>query len=60
MNPVIHDIALEVGGSHYPQVGGKLLEGSILMAVRQCMAIAIQNGAGLTAEAIAQHFGIDE
>ena len=59
MNPVIHDIALATGGSHWPTVGGKLLEDSVIMAVRQCMAIAIQNGAGLTAEAIAQHFGID-
>jgi len=60
MKQVVHDIALEVGGSHWPTVGGKLLEQSILTAVRQCMAIAIQNGAGLTAQAIAQHFGIDE
>ena len=60
MNLTVHDIALEVGGSHYPLVEGQLLEQSILMAVRQCMAIAIQNGAGLTAQAIAQHFGIEE
>jgi hypothetical protein len=59
MNPVIHDIALATGGSHWPTVGGKLLEDSVLTAVRQCMAIAIQNGAGLTAQAIAQHFGIE-
>ena len=25
-NPVFHKIALEVGGAHYPTVGGELLE----------------------------------
>lgn len=60
MNQKIHDIALEVGGSHYPTVGGELLERSILTAVRECMRIAIDNGAGLTAEAIAKRFGLDK
>lgn len=59
MNPVIHDISLATGGSHYPRVGGQLLEQSILMAVRQCVTIAIQNGDNLTAQAIVQHFGIE-
>jgi hypothetical protein len=60
MNSQAHDIALAVGGSHYPVVGGQLLEQSILMAAKQCIDIAIQNGAGLTAQAIAQHFEIKE
>ncbi len=60
MNPRIHDIALATGGSFYPAVGGNLLEQSVLMAVRQCMAIALDNDDIRTAEAIAQHFGIDE
>ncbi len=59
MNPVIHDIALATGGSHWPTVGGKLLEDSVLTAVRQCMAIALANDDPFTAQAIAQHFGID-
>ncbi len=59
MNPVIHDIALATGGSHWPTVGGKLLEDSVLTAVRQCIAIAKENGAELTALNIAQHFGIE-
>lgn len=60
MNPVIHDIALATGGSFYPDVGGNLLEQSVLMAVRQCIVIALDNDDIRTAEAIAQHFGIDE
>jgi hypothetical protein len=59
MNQKIHDIALQAGGSHWPTVGGKLLEQSVLTAVRQCMAIAQGNGSDLTARDIAQHFGID-
>lgn len=60
MNPRIHDIALATGGSFYPAVGGNLLEQSVLMAVRQCIAIALDNDDIRTAESIAQHFGIDE
>lgn len=60
MNEKIHNIALQVGGSHYPTVGGELLEKAILMAVGECMAIALGNGADLTAQDIAQHFGIDK
>jgi hypothetical protein len=60
MNPVIHDIALATGGSHWPTVGGHLLEQSILVAVQQCIDIAIQNGDQPTAKAIANHFQIGQ
>jgi hypothetical protein len=60
MKPVIYDIALEAGGSHYPQVGGDLLERSILMAVRKCIEIALANDDPFTAQDIAQHFGVEE
>jgi hypothetical protein len=60
MNKRIEQIALQAGGSFYPAAGGKLLEDSVLMAVRQCIAIALDNDDIRTAEAIAQHFGIDE
>lgn len=60
MNPVIHDIALATGGSFYPAVGGNLLEQSVLMAVRQCITIALDNRDPLTAQDIAQHFGIEQ
>jgi hypothetical protein len=60
MNPRIHDIALATGGSHYPEVGGKLLEQSILMAVGKCIELALANDDPLTALDIAQHFGIEQ
>jgi hypothetical protein len=59
MNPQVHDIALATGGSHWPTVGGRLLEQSILAAVRQCIAIAVANDDSVTAQDIAQHFGIE-
>ena len=59
MNKVVHDIALAVGGSHYPVVGGKLLEDSILMAVRECIKLALANDDQMTACDIAEHFGIE-
>lgn len=60
MNQKIHDIALQVGGSFYPDVGGDLLEKAILMAVRECMDIATENGCDYTAMDIATRFGIDQ
>ncbi len=60
MNQKVHDIALQVGGGHWPTVGGDLLERSILMAVRKCIDIALANDDPFTAQDIAQHFGIEE
>ena len=39
-NPKFYDIALAVGGSHYPDVGGDLLEKALAMVVKQCAEIA--------------------
>lgn len=43
MKKVFHDIALQVGGSHYPDVGGDLLEKFGEMVVQKCIN-SIQNG----------------
>lgn len=37
MKKVFHDIALQVGGSHYPDVGGDLLEKFGEMVVQKCI-----------------------
>lgn len=42
MNKKIHDIALQVGGSHYPNVGGDLLEQFAKAVVMECVH-AVQN-----------------
>jgi hypothetical protein len=62
MKKQIYDIALEVGGSFYPAVGGQLLEQSILMAVKKCIEIALANGDEQTALDISEYFdiGIDD
>jgi len=39
MKKVYHDIALQVGGSHYPEVGGELLEKFGEMVVQRCIDI---------------------
>lgn len=49
-------IALSVGGSLYPEVGGHLLEKSIEMAVRQCADIALNNNQQEIATQILQKF----
>jgi nitric oxide synthase oxygenase domain/subunit len=56
MKPIIKQIALEAGGSHYPVVGGRLLEHSIEIAVRQCAAIALEHQQYNVAKEILQKF----
>ena len=36
MHKRIHDLALQAGGSHYPDVGGKTLEKFAELIVREC------------------------
>lgn len=43
MKKVYEEIALQVGGSHYPEVGGERLEQFGEMIVQKCIDI-IQNG----------------
>jgi hypothetical protein len=55
MKQPYHDIAVATGGSHYPDVGGRLLEQFGRSVVQRCMALADAE----TAERIAQEFGIE-
>ena len=59
MKPIIKQIALEVGGSHYPTVGGELLQKSIEHAVRQCAEIALINKQYTVAEQILEKFELN-
>ena len=56
MKQPYHDIALAAGGSHYPSVGGQLLEQFGRLVAQRCMALADTE----TAERIAQEFGIEQ
>jgi hypothetical protein len=56
MKQPYHDIALAAGGSHYPDMGGRLLEQFGQLVVQRCMALAD----AATAERIAQEFGIEQ
>lgn len=56
-NPKFYQIALEVGGSHYPEVGGQLLEQALAMVVKQCAEIA-QREDHDPSECILSHFNI--
>jgi hypothetical protein len=56
MKQPYHDIALAAGGSHYPSVGGQLLEQFGRLVAQRCMALADAE----TAERIAQEFGIEQ
>ena len=39
MKQKIKELALEAGGSHYPDVGGKTLEAFAELLVKECMAL---------------------
>lgn len=56
-NPKLFEIALQTGGSHYPSVGGELLEQFGTAIVKQCAEIA-QREDHDPAECILTHFGI--
>jgi hypothetical protein len=56
MKQPYHDIALAAGGSHYPDVGGRLLEQFGQLVVERCMSLADTE----TAERIAQEFGLSK
>lgn len=68
LTPRFFDIALQVGGSHYPTVGGELLQRFGEEVVKECAKIAELKEQG-SAEFdhntsvgwyIKQHFGIDQ
>lgn len=42
MNSKIKEIALQTGGSHYPNVGGELLEQFARKVINECI-VAVQN-----------------
>jgi hypothetical protein len=52
------DIALQVGGSHYPEVGGDLLQKFGDTVAKECAKIARENSDMTTAKAIELRFGI--
>jgi hypothetical protein len=56
MKQPYHDIALAAGGSHYPSVGGRLLEQFGQLVAERCVALADAE----TARRIAQEFGIEQ
>lgn len=39
LKPIYHDIALQVGGAHYPEVGGELLQRFADELVRRCAEV---------------------
>lgn len=59
MKKIIEQIALQTGGSHYPTVGGYLLEQSIELVVRQCAEVALLHNQPKIAEQILQKFELN-
>ena len=63
MNERIKEIALQAGGSHYPEVNTMQLEKFADMIIRECADIAIYNGCGDFVDIrqkLFDHFGIEQ
>ena len=60
MNDRIKEFALQAGGSHYPDVGGKTLENFALMLINECIKIAVFKGDATTGKEIKKHFGVSD
>ena len=61
MKKIIKEIALQVGGSHYPDVGGQLLEKFADTVVLRCALIANKfDDTGAAKSAILREFEIKD
>ena len=61
MNEKIKELALQAGGSHYPDVGGKTLEKFAELMVRECIsALDDADGSVHHRECLLEHFGVEE
>jgi len=63
MHKRIHDLALQAGGSHYPDVGGKTLEKFAELIVAECanqVDWILAEGGKTQGDLIKEHFGVEE
>jgi len=71
MNELLKNIALQVGGSHYPEVSRPYFEKTVELVIAECISVLEQraenwrtDSAALEARrcitAVKQHFGITE
>lgn len=59
-NPKLYEIALQTGGSHYPSVGGELLEKFAEKIIRECADVAgFHDKDAFVSLRIKEHFGLD-
>jgi hypothetical protein len=60
MNPKIKELALQAGGSHYPEVGGKTLEKFAELIVAECADFLRDTlDDHFAAEQLEEHFGVE-
>jgi hypothetical protein len=63
MNERIKELALQAGGSHYPDVGGKTLEKFAELIVKEMLKTCEEHPGWtgrMIGEEIKQHFGVGE
>ena len=67
MNPIVEKLALQAGGSHYPEVGGKTLEYFAKLVVLECANELMKWESEPfpldpkhAAKIVKEHFGVEE
>jgi hypothetical protein len=60
MNEKIKELALQAGGSHYPDVGGKTLEKFAELIVKECAKRSEELGQPELGKGLVKHFGVEE
>ena len=63
MNKRIREIALQAGGSHYPEVNAMQLEKFAELIVAECAGVADHSnvtGKSIIGQRIKEHFGVEE
>jgi hypothetical protein len=59
MKPKYHDVALAAGGSHYPSVGGKLLDTYSDILVLEAVKLLDAAGHADSAQLLKQYFEVE-
>lgn len=55
MNKKLHDMALQIGGSHYPEVSQQYFESTVRLVIEECSKIL-----GVDSTILLQHFELDK
>ena len=60
MNKKLHEMALQIGGSHYPEVSQQYFESTVRLVINEIESVGQFAGQPINKERILQHFQLDK